>query len=210
MEIGCIPGRRLALVVSVQNRTKRTVTLLGADGSSSLPGVVDRPAVQVRPAPPPPKGDIFLSGLRRWSRRNPEPVAIPPGRSAWVQSNLLMRNCALLSGPSTVDGSFTLRYRDRGSAGKEVVFVAAARIRLTQGPQHPSLPVNRRGPLALRAPIVSQPPAAVFRRVRAREQPAHARDPLCRSRASSRSFEASAPACAAPSRMVFEHPTRVC
>jgi hypothetical protein len=145
MQIGCIPGRRLALVISVENRTKRTITLLGADGTSSVAEVVDRPAVQVRLAPPPPKGDIFVSGLRRWSQRNPEPVAIPPKRSAWVQSNLLMRNCARLSGPSKVDGSFTLRYGDRGSSGKEVVSVAGAQIRLTRGPQHPSLPVNQIG-----------------------------------------------------------------
>ena len=145
MEIGCISGRRLALVISVENRTKQTITLLGADGPPSLPGVVDRPAVQVRLAPPPPKGDIFLSGLRRWSRRNPEPVAIPPRRSAWVQSNLLMRNCALLNGPSTLAGSWTLHYRAGGSSGTETVSVAGARIRLSQGPQHPSLPVNRIG-----------------------------------------------------------------
>lgn len=145
LEIGCISGRRFALVITVQNRTRRTITLLGADGPPSLPGVVDRPAVQVRLAPPPPKGDIFVSGLRRWSRRNLEPVAIPPGRSAWVQSNLLMRNCTLLSGPSTVDGSWTLRYHDGGSSRREVVSVAGARIRLTRGPQHPSLPVNQIG-----------------------------------------------------------------
>jgi hypothetical protein len=145
LEIGCISGRRLALVVSVENRTKRTVTLLGADGPPPLLGVVDRPGVQVRLAPRPPKDDILVSGLSRWSRRNPEPVAIPPGRSAWVQSNLLMRNCAFLSGPSTLNGSWTLRYRDGGLSGTEVVSVAGARIRLSRGPQHPSLPVDQIG-----------------------------------------------------------------
>jgi hypothetical protein len=145
MEIGCISGRRLALVITVENRTKRTITLLGADGPGSVPGVIDRPAVQVRLAPPPPKGDIFVAGLHRWSRRNPVPVAIPPGRSAWVQSNLLMRDCAFMTGPSTVDGSWTLHYRDGGSSRNEVVFVSGAQIRLTRGPQHPSLPINQIG-----------------------------------------------------------------
>jgi len=145
MEIGCISGRRLAVVITVRNRTKRMITLLGAYGPPSLPEVVDLPAVQVRLAPAPPKGDFFVAGLRRWSRRNAEPVAIPPGRSAWVQSNLLLRNCLLLNGPSTVDGSWTLRYRDGGSSGKEAVFVDGARIRLTEGPQHPSLPINQIG-----------------------------------------------------------------
>jgi hypothetical protein len=145
MEIGCISGRRLALVITVENRTKHTITLLGANGPPPLPGVIDRAAVQVRLAPPPPKGDLVVAGLRGWSRRNPEQIAIPPGRSGWVQSNLLMRNCALLSRPSTVDGSLTLRYRYGGSSGKEVVSVAAAQIRLTRGPQHPSLPINQVG-----------------------------------------------------------------
>lgn len=145
MEIGCIPGRRLAVLVTVENRTDHTITLLGADGSPPLPGVVEQAAVQVRLAPPPPKGDIVVAGLRGWSRRNPEPVAIPSGRAGWVQSNYLIRNCALLSRPSTVDGSLTLDYRDGGSPGKEVVSVAAAQIRLTRGPQHPSLPINQVG-----------------------------------------------------------------
>jgi hypothetical protein len=142
LEIGCIHGRRLAVLITVENRTKRTITLLGADGPAPLPGVLDRAAVQVRLAPPPPKGDIFVSGLSRWSRRPGGPIAIPPGRSGWVQSNFLMLNCALLSQPSTVAGSLTLHYRDSGSLGTEVVSLDAARLHLTRGPRHPSLPVN--------------------------------------------------------------------
>jgi hypothetical protein len=145
MEIGCVPRRRFAVLITVRNRTKRTVTLLGAGGPSPLPGVIDRAAVQVRLAPPPPKGDIAVIGLRGWSRRNLRPIAIPPGRSGWVQSNLLMRDCALLSGPSRVDGTITLRYRVGGSLGREVISVAAAKILLTRGPRHSSLPINQVG-----------------------------------------------------------------
>jgi len=145
MEIGCIPGRRFAVVITVRNRTKRTVTLLGADGPPPLPGVIDRAAVQVHLAPPPPKGDLVVIGLRGWSRRHAEPIAVPPGRSGWVQSNFLMRNCAMLSRPSTAEGSITLRYRVGGSLGSEVVSVAAAQILLTRGPRHPSLPINQVG-----------------------------------------------------------------
>src|SRR5438094_1901648 len=145
MEIGCIPGRRFAVVITVRNRTKRTVTLLSADGPPPLPGVIDRAAVQVRLAPPPPKGDRLVIGLRVWSRRDAEPIAVPPGRSGWVQSNFLMRNCAMLSRPSTAEGSITLRYRVGGSLGREVVSVAAAQILLTRGPRHPSLPINQVG-----------------------------------------------------------------
>jgi hypothetical protein len=36
MEIGCISGRRLALVITVENRTKRTITLLWRRWTSSL------------------------------------------------------------------------------------------------------------------------------------------------------------------------------
>src|SRR6266568_2139891 len=82
---------------------------------------------------------------RRWSRRHAEPIAVPPGRSGWVQSNFLMRNCAMLSRPSTVEGSITLRYRVGGSLGSEVVSVAAAQMLLTRGPRHPSLPINQVG-----------------------------------------------------------------
>src|SRR5437763_6632220 len=93
MEIGCIPGRRFAVVITVRNRTKRTIMLLGADGPSPLPGVIDRAAVQVRLAPPPPKGDPVVIGLRGWSRRQAELVAVPSSRSDGVQTSLLMRNC---------------------------------------------------------------------------------------------------------------------
>jgi len=145
MEIGCIHGRRFAVLITARNQTKRTVMLLGAGGPPPLLGVIDRVAVQVRLAPPPPTGDIAVMGLRAWSGQNPKPVAIPPGRSAWVQSNFLMRNCDLLSRPSSVDGAITLRYRAGGSLGSQVVSVPAAQILLTRGPQHPSLPINQTG-----------------------------------------------------------------
>lgn len=145
MEIGCIPGRRLAVLVTVHNRTERTVTLMGAGAPEPMPGVIERAAVQIRLAAPPPNGDVFVSGLRGWSRRTSAPVAIPPGREAWVQSDFLMHDCGLLTGPATVNQSITLRYRDSGSLRSQVVPVAAAEIRLGRGPRHPSLPVNRIG-----------------------------------------------------------------
>ena len=91
------------------------------------------------------KGDLVVSGLRSWSQRHAEPIAVPPGRSGWVQSNFLMRNCAMLSRSLTVEGSITLRYRVGGSLGSEVVSVAAAQILLTRGPRHPSVPINQVG-----------------------------------------------------------------
>jgi hypothetical protein len=95
MQIGCIRGRRFAVLITVQNRTKRTVRLLGAE-TQRLPRVIEPVPAQVSLAPPPPKGDFFVSGLRPWNTHDSSSVAIPPGREGWVQLNFLMRNCDLL------------------------------------------------------------------------------------------------------------------
>lgn len=146
MRIGCIRGRRFAVLITIHNRSKHTVTFLGAK-RINLAGVIERVAVQVRLAPPPPKGDIAVTGLRSWSGRTSTPVAIPVGRDAWVQSNFLMRNCARLRsrGPLTVNQSITLAYRAANAEGTQTVSVRAARIILTPGPLHPRLPINRVG-----------------------------------------------------------------
>jgi hypothetical protein len=147
MHTGCIRGRRLAVLITVHNRSKRTITLLGADGAQPFRGVIERVASQVRLAPPPPKGDLMVVGLRPWSGRDSSPVAIPPERDGWVQSNFLMRNCALLRGhqPVTVNRSTTLRYNGDGGSGTQVVGVPGARIILTRGPLHPRVPINHVG-----------------------------------------------------------------
>lgn len=147
LHVGCIKGRRFAVLVTVQNRTKRTITLLGGGGRQPSPEVIERAAVQVRLAPPPPRGDVAISGLRSWIGRNSPPAAIPAGRSAWVQSNFLMRNCGSLgrNGVMTVNRSITLTYRARGSTGTQRISVAGARIVLRRDPLHPGLPVNKMG-----------------------------------------------------------------
>jgi hypothetical protein len=147
MHIGCIRGRHLAVLITVHNRSKRTITLLGADGAQPFRDVIERVAAQVRLAPPPPKGDLMVVGLRPWSGRDSSPVAVPPERDGWVQSNFLMRNCALLSGhqPVTVNRNTTLRYSSGGSNRTQVVSIPGARIILTRGPLHPRLPINHVG-----------------------------------------------------------------
>jgi hypothetical protein len=109
--------------------------------------VIERVAVQVRLAPPPPKGDFMVVGLRAWNRRKSSPVAIPPDRDGWVQLNFLMHNCALLRGrePLTVNRSTTLEYSLGGTRGKQMIHVGGARIILTRGPAHPRLPINHIG-----------------------------------------------------------------
>jgi hypothetical protein len=148
MHIGCIDGRRFAVLITVHNRTPGTVTLLGGDGRQVSSDVVDRVAVQVRLAPPPPKGDLLQAGLRSWSGQMSAPAAIPAGRDAWVQSNFLMRRCSSLGGHAalTVNRTITLTYRDGdNNTGTEVVSLPGARIILTRGPLHPTLPINRSG-----------------------------------------------------------------
>jgi len=63
MHVGCIRERRFAVLITVRNRTHRKVTLLGADGPQAQPAVIERVAVQVRLAPPTPKGDAQSSGF---------------------------------------------------------------------------------------------------------------------------------------------------
>jgi hypothetical protein len=147
MHTGCIRGRRFAVLITVHNRSKRTITLLGAGGPQPFRDVIERVAAQVRLAPPPPKGDLMMVGLRSWSGRDSSPVAIPPERDGWVQSNFLMRNCALLRGhqPVTVNPSTTLRYSSGSSSRTQVVSIPGARIILTRGPLHPRLPINHVG-----------------------------------------------------------------
>ena len=145
--VGCIPRRRLAVLIAVHNRTKRTIMLLGGGGPQLFPRVIERVAVQVRLAPPPPKGSIIVTGLRLWNPRDSSRVAIPPGRDAWVQSNFLMRKCALLRAiePVAVNRSTTLLYSADGAKGSQVISVAAAQLILTRGPLHPLVPINQVG-----------------------------------------------------------------
>ena len=147
MHVGCIDGRRFAVVITVHNRTTGTITLLGGAGNHVSPDVIERVAVQVRLAPVPSKGDFFQPGLRTWSGRKSPPVAVPARRDAWVQSNFLMRHCSALGskGRLTVNRSITLTYRTGSTTETQVISVTGARILLTRGPIHPSLPINQTG-----------------------------------------------------------------
>jgi hypothetical protein len=146
MHIGCIRDRRLAVLITVRNRTKDTIRILGGGGPEPFPTVIDRVAVQVHLAPVPSEG-VPSFGLQSWSDRNSPPAVIPPGRSASLQSNFLMRDCGLLRrGKSlTVNRSITLAYDVGGRRGSQAVAVTAARIILTRGPLHPKVPINTIG-----------------------------------------------------------------
>jgi hypothetical protein len=145
MEIGCIRGRHLAVLLTVQNQAKRTVTLLGAE-TQRLPRVIESVAAQVSLAPP-PTPRFAVPGLQPWSTHDSPSVAIPPGREGWVQLNFLMRNCDPLRGleSATVNRSIILAYSVGEAKGTQVLSVPSARITLTRGPAHPRLPVNQVG-----------------------------------------------------------------
>ena len=147
LRIGCIDGRRLAVLVTVRNRSAHAVTLLAAGGPQPSLDVIDRVAVQVRLAPPPPSGDLADPGLRSWSGRPGRAATIPAGRRAWIQANYLMRDCVALPPHRVVrvGGRLTLSYADGAGARTQTVSVAGGRILLSRGPAHPSLPINRTG-----------------------------------------------------------------
>jgi len=146
MHVGCIDGRRFAVLITVHNWAKDAVTLLRAGGPEDAPTVIKRVAVQVRLAPPPPTGDRVVAALREWNGKESPPAAIPAGRDAWVQSNFLMRNCRSLLRKETLTANrTTLTYSVTGAGGTQVVSVRSATIILTRGPLHPSLPINQVG-----------------------------------------------------------------
>jgi hypothetical protein len=147
MHIGCIRDRRLAVLITVRNRTSDTITLLGGGGPQPFRTVIERVAMQVRLAPVPPDNRIPVMGLRSWSGRDGPPASIPPGRSAWVQSNFLMRDCGSLplGKAVTINRSITLAYEADGRRGSQQVAVRSARIILTRGPLHPKVPINTIG-----------------------------------------------------------------
>lgn len=143
MQVGCVSRRHLAIAVMLRNRSREAVMLVGAAGPDS-PSIISRVAVQLRLAPPPPSGDMLFTPLRHWSAAPAVPVMIPPGRSAIVQSNFLMRHCNTLTGAQTltVGGSLTLSYRQAAHSGQQRVTVPGARIILARGPsKHPCSPV---------------------------------------------------------------------
>jgi hypothetical protein len=154
MQIGCIRGRRFAILIGVRNRTRHTVRLLGSSAprllgaaGQGLSRVIESVAAQVTLAPPPPKGDVFVSGLRAWSSHDSSSVAIPARREGWVQLSFLMRNCNLLRKleSTTVNRRITLGYSVGAVKGTQVLSPPGAQIILTRGPSHPRLPINQVG-----------------------------------------------------------------
>lgn len=135
--LGCFSRRHYSFAITVRNRSSRAVTLTGARGPDPLPRVLERVAMQVRAAPPPPIGEgIQRPLIKQWSAAPARPVTIRPGRRAVVQSNFLMRHCESLARNEkvVVPGSFVLGYRRSGRAGRQHVVQQNAGFSLVPGP----------------------------------------------------------------------------
>jgi len=134
--LGCIPGRHYAQAITLRNRSTTAVTLTDARGSEPAPRIIRRVAVQFRLAPQPPRGDLMVINLRRWSAAPPAPVTIPPGRSGAVQSNFLMEHCDELARGHEliVNDAIVVDYRASGKTGEQEIAQRSARIVLRPGP----------------------------------------------------------------------------
>lgn len=135
-ELGCLSRRHYSFTITLRNRSNRPATLIDARGPDPLPRVVARVAVQFRPAPPPPTGDMPVVLLRHWSAAPPRPLTIRPGKSAILQTNFLLRHCSELKDGRTVriPGSFDLIYRQSGHAGRQHVVQRSAGFSVIAGP----------------------------------------------------------------------------
>jgi hypothetical protein len=138
MQLGCVTGRRFSVYVTAHNRTRRTVTVLGGGSDEPFAKVMARVGVQVRLAPLPPNGDIFVTAMEAWSREPATPTAIPPGRDVGIQSDYVMRNCGLLRPGEaiTLNRSVTITYREGKATARQPIKVRGAWIILTHPPQH--------------------------------------------------------------------------
>jgi hypothetical protein len=142
MHLGCIPGRHFAVYVTSHNRTKKTIAVSTEPSVGENAEIMTRVAMQVVLAPPPPQGDLFVTGFRSWSRTSSAPVAIPPGRDVGIQSDYVMRACSLIPAhePVIVNRSATIAYRLGRDDATQKIVVRSARIILSRlRPKAPEL-----------------------------------------------------------------------
>ena len=137
-QIGCFPGRRYAQAVTLRNRSALTVTITGVRGLEPAPRIIRRVAVQLRLAPQTSNREGLAGGggLKSWSKSQLVPMAVPPGRSAVVQSNFLMRRCDQLPPHEalTVNRAIVVAYAAGQRTGHQRITNQSASIILTRGP----------------------------------------------------------------------------
>lgn len=106
------------MLFAAHNATGHAIQLLSANIQLPRAGALQLLGVRLTLAPPPPNGDLALSGLRPPYGRLPsaKSVLIPPDHDAWVQLNFSERYC-LLGQPTTqtYNQHADLRYRTRAA-----------------------------------------------------------------------------------------------
>lgn len=143
--LGCIDGRRYSDAFGIKNTSKEPVTLLSARGANPVARIVDLVAIQLRLSPPLPKQKPHLDNgfgppidlvYTHWSAKPTQPVTIPPGRTATVQTNFLMRGCKSLAHGQTlsIPGTLALRYRTAGRARVQRLDMAENKLVVGRGP----------------------------------------------------------------------------
>jgi hypothetical protein len=141
--LGCQNGERWSYAFGLVNTSKAPVRLMSVRAPNPARPIADRVATQLRLSPPQPPPSTVTNHLgpsiglvyRHWSAAPTQAVTIPPGRTATVQSNFLMRQCASLVPARTISipASFRLGYRTSGHRGVQAVGVPSMRLVIKPG-----------------------------------------------------------------------------
>ena len=114
------------------------MTITGVRGLEPAPSIIRRVAVQLRLAPQTSNSEGLAGGggLKSWSQSQLVPMAVPPGRSAVVQSNFLMHRCDQLPPHKalTVNREIVVAYAAGQRTGDQRITNQSASIILTRGP----------------------------------------------------------------------------
>lgn len=129
-------GGHLSVLFAVRNRSRSEVTLVGAAAPQSGHRLLRRVGVQLKLAPPPPKGDLAVIGMRRWRRSRPTPVVVPPGREAWVQFDFVLTDCRFFDAGvvQTYNRRTILRYRAHGRTFETALDLTGDQVTITAPP----------------------------------------------------------------------------
>jgi hypothetical protein len=129
-------GAHFSVLFAVRNRSRSEVTLIDAGGAQPGHRLLRRVGVRMKLAPPPPKGDLAVIGLRPWRRSRPAPVAVPPGRAAWVQFDFVMTGCRFFDAGvrQTYNRTTVLRYRTHGRSLVAPLDLVGDQVTITSPP----------------------------------------------------------------------------
>lgn len=129
-------GAHFSVLFAVRNRSRSDVTLVDAGGAQPGHRLLRRVGVQLNLALRPPKGDLAVIGLRSWRRSSPAPVAVQPGRVAWVQFDFVMTGCRFFDAGvrQTYNRRTVLRYRVHGRSLVAALDLVGDQVTITAPP----------------------------------------------------------------------------